>query len=114
MELTQEQNSNIYRFIALMSTTEEYFIYVSELFINMQVDEYRKKLILERNPVKDYEYRIIDKRCNEKRAEVAKHYNKLTGMFKSFSKEFSSMSDDAMVQILIDNLNDDILKISIT
>ncbi len=111
--LTQEQLSNVYRFIALMSTTEEYFIYVSDMLLNNDIDIYRKELISERNPTKDYEFRIIDKRCNEKKKELEKNYNKLLNLFKSFSKQFSSLGDENMVQTLIDGINEDILKINI-
>lgn len=111
--LTSEQLSNVYRFVALMATTEEYFVYVSNLLIDTELNEYRKQLTNERKPVKDYEYRIIDKRCVEKRKELEKKHNKLLNLFKTFSKEFSSDMDETMIQTLIDGINEDILKIKL-
>lgn len=97
---------NIYRFVALLAEADEYFAYIKDDLIVLDLEMFKEDLVKRKVHPKQIE-KLLPKR--EKVLRQGEYQTKK--FFAQFLNKFNSPADEKMLDRFIDQLNEALIKI---
>lgn len=99
-EIDQKLFDNIYRFVALCSTSEEYYFHISEGLIKLEL-----KFVEEEYTAKNYHPKQIAKQVDRRHKELKRIHVQRQKFFSDFVAKFNVPPYDALIETYVDKLS---------
>lgn len=99
---------NVYRFVALCATSEEYLLHISDGLIKLDL-----QMVAEEYKAKNYTQRQINKIIEKRERELVRIYANRQKFFADFVKRFNMPPFTNLVDGYVDKLNDALTTISV-
>lgn len=99
---------NIYRFVALCSSADEYYFHISDGLVELDLKFLRDQLVAENKHPKQ-----IEKQIDKRRKELKRIHENRKKFFTDFTKRFNVPPYDKLVDGYVERLNDVLQTITI-